>query len=105
VPVTFRDRGNIERGTIGEDGTIGDYAEVARSVRCTFWETLEKRVAVEGEVYVMTAGAVIDPTVDVQRRDVLAIRDRRFEIMSVFPGRNLRGLFKFNHVTLRESDS
>jgi hypothetical protein len=105
MPVTFRDRGNLERGSVGDDGTIGDYVEVARNVRCTFWETLEKRIAVEGEVYVASAGALLDPAVDVQRRDVLVIRDGRYEVMMVFPGRNLRGVHKFNHAVLRESDS
>ena len=105
MAVTYRDRAVIERGTIGEDGSLGSFEPVARNVRCFFWETLEKRIAVEGEIYVAQAGALFDPAVDIQRRDIVEIRERRFEIMDIFPGRTFRAVHKFNHAVLRESEA
>jgi len=101
--VTFRDICNIERGSIGADGSLTSFAEVARGVRLTFWETLKKSVVVEGEVYTAVAEAMSDPNIDVLRRDILVIRDRRYEVVSAFPGRNLEAVHRFNYLVLREA--
>jgi hypothetical protein len=101
--VTFRDRCEIERGTIGADGRVENHVPIARNVPCTLWETTKKRLAIEGEVFDTVCEAIIDPTADVQRRDVLVCRDQRFEVISVFPGRNLSGRERFKYLVFREA--
>ncbi len=87
------------------DGRLENFTPVALNVRCTFWDFLDKRISVEGEIYVVTAEVVVDPDVDIQRRDIVVARGRRYEVMTVFSGRSLRNAHKFNHAVLRESDA
>ena len=103
MAVTFRDVSNIERGSIGDDGRLEDFRAVAAGVPTTFWETLIKRVAVEGEVFEATAEALLYPGIGVERRDIIICRDRRWEVLQVFPGRNLSAVYRFDHVVLREA--
>lgn len=105
MAVTFRDRVDVERATaLGDDGTPETFEQVASNVRAFFWESLEKRIAVEGEVYVTSANVLVDPAVTLQRRDVVIFDERRFEVMLVFPARTIRNQHKFNHAVLREAD-
>lgn len=102
-PVTFRDTCSIERGSFGADGSLGNFVEIARGARLTFWETLKKSVVVEGEVFTTVAEGMADPNVDILQRDILVLRGRRFEVVSVFPGRNLGAVHRFNYLVLREA--
>ncbi len=101
--VTFRDRGDVERGELGPDGRLQNFAPIERDVPMTFWETLVKRVAIEGETFEAVAETLIHPDSAVKRRDVLVVRDRRWEVLTAFPGRNLAATERFIHLTLRQA--
>lgn len=106
MPVTFRDSANIERGSIGSQGDVGSFAVVASGVQAFVWEELVKVTTEgEGEVFQATCQALLAPGTDVRRRDVMVARSRRFEVLTVFPGRRLStGEEKFVHVALREAN-
>jgi hypothetical protein len=105
MAVTFRDSASIERSA--GFSNVGDPAApsvVVASTPAFVWEELLKVQTTEGEVFQATCQALLPPGTDVKRRDILVARSRRFEVLTVFPGRHLTGgAVKFVHVTLREA--
>lgn len=104
MAVTFRDTADIER--VSGFTNVGDYLTptvVVSGVDAFVWEELVKVQVPEGEVFQATCQALLPSGTDVRRRDILVARSRRFEVLTVFPGRKRSGVEKFVHVTLRES--